>query len=81
MNLPNQGDPCACGDVETWHSECYRRTQDPDPQALAYAKTLAVAIHAKHYADVKHWQPLDTVIGLLTQIDNMTSGLVKGEKA
>ena len=46
-------------------------------QAKNYATTLAIAIHAKHYADVKQWKPLPDLLGLLTQIDNMTSGLVR----
>ena len=24
-SVPNQGDPCACGSVDTWHPECYAR--------------------------------------------------------
>ena len=24
-SVPNQGDPCACGSVDTWHPECYER--------------------------------------------------------
>lgn len=46
-------------------------------QATVYAENLAKALHAKHYAaDVPQWSPLSgDLIGLLTQIDNMTSGL------
>jgi hypothetical protein len=46
-------------------------------RAKAYAKNLAIAIHAKHYPEVTQWKPLDDTLGLLTQIDNMTSGLVR----
>jgi hypothetical protein len=44
---------------------------------LAYARNLAVSMHRNHYADVKQWRPLPDVLGLLTQIDNMTAGLVR----
>lgn len=47
-----------------------------DP-AFAYARRLAVDIHTKRWAHVTQWKPLDTTLGLLTQIDNMTSGLVQ----
>jgi hypothetical protein len=44
--------------------------------ALGYAQRLAEAIWSKYYkADAPHWKPLDDVLGVLTQIDNMTSGL------
>ncbi len=44
--------------------------------AEKYALDLAKALHAKHYADVTQWKPLEgDLIGLLTQIDNMTASL------
>ncbi len=47
-------------------------------EAVAYAKRLAVFLHAKHYAEVEQWRPLEgDLIGLLTQIDNMVSGLTR----
>ncbi len=45
--------------------------------ALGYATRLAIAIHAKHYAEVTQWKPLPDLLGVLTQIDNMTSGLIR----
>jgi hypothetical protein len=46
--------------------------------AYGYASRLAVAIWQKHYMkDAPKWKPLDTTEGVLTQIDNMTCGLVK----
>lgn len=43
-----------------------------------YAVRLAVAIWEKHYKDTApHWKPLDDLVGVLTQIDNMTSGLTR----
>jgi hypothetical protein len=47
-----------------------------------YASRLAVAIWQKHYMkDAPKWKPLDTTEGVLTQIDNMTCGLVKEKPA
>ena len=46
-----------------------------------YATRLATAIHAKHFAEVTQWNPLPNALGVLTQIDNMTSGLVMRERA
>lgn len=53
-----------------------------------YARRLAEAIFQKHYARDSHyasgeavWQPCDDLIGLLTQIDNMVSGLSRLEAA
>ena len=41
-----------------------------------YATTLATSMHRQHYAETApNWQPLDDVLGLLTQIDNMYAGL------
>jgi len=44
--------------------------------AQSYATTLAVSMHKQHYAeDAPNWQPLPDLVGLLTQIDNMYTGL------
>ncbi len=48
------------------------------PDAYGYASRLAVAIWERHYKDVApQWKPLDDLMGVLTQIDNMTSGLTR----
>jgi hypothetical protein len=47
-----------------------------EPDAYGYAKCLAVAIWDQHYKDVApQWKPFDNLMGVLTQIDNMTAGL------
>ena len=57
---------------EIAESEVYKQ----EPDAYGYAKRLAVAIWEQHYKDVApHWKPLDDLMGVLTQIDNMTAGL------
>ena len=45
-------------------------------EAYGYAVRLATAIRERHFPDVTQWRPLPELIGVLTQIDNMTSGLV-----
>jgi hypothetical protein len=48
-----------------------------EPDAYSYAKRLAEYIWAAHYrVTAPQWKPLDDLMGVLTQIDNMTSGLV-----
>lgn len=44
---------------------------------IRYAENLAIALHKKHYAgESPLWNPkLGDLLGLLIQIDNMTSGL------
>ena len=49
--------------------------------ALGYATRLAIALHAKHYPEVTQWKPMPDLMGVLTQIDNMTSGLVRPNSA
>jgi len=47
-----------------------------EPDAYGYASRLAVAIWEQHYkATAPQWKPLDDLMGVLTQIDNMTAGL------
>jgi hypothetical protein len=44
--------------------------------AYSYASRLAIAIWEKHYkATAVNWKPLPDLIGVLSQIDNMTPGL------
>ena len=68
MTTMNNEDPADREEEKRWERE---------RQAKNYATTLAIKIHAKHYAEVKQWQPLPDMLGLLTQIDNMTCGLVR----
>ncbi len=55
-------------------SGCERENVVDD--CYGYASRLAISLSEKHY---KHsssdWKPLDTLIGVLTQIDNMTARL------
>lgn len=48
------------------------------PDALGYATRLAESMWRKHYQqDAPNWQPFDDLMGVLTQIDNMTTGLTR----
>lgn len=57
----------------------YMTVQSVD--ATRYAGDLAVSLHDKHYADNTQWRLLSgDLIGILTQIDNMTAGLESPKK-
>ena len=46
--------------------------------AYGYASRLARALWKNHYKDIApEWKPLDALMGVLTQIDNMTAELVQ----
>ena len=46
-----------------------------------YARDLAIHLWERHYKnDEPNWQPLNDLFGVLTQIDNMTVGLIKETK-
>jgi len=50
----------------------------PEQEAYGYAKRLAKFIWEKHYKEESpNWTPLQDVLGVLTQIDNMFCGLEK----
>ena len=42
-----------------------------------YARRLAVSMHDKFYPEVKGWHTEDDMMGILTQIDNMVTGLTR----
>jgi hypothetical protein len=46
-------------------------------EAARYATSLAVYLRDKFYPEVTQWQPLNDLLGVLSQIDNMIAGLVK----
>jgi hypothetical protein len=60
--------------IETLKQELAKPEQESE--AYRYAKRLAEFIWAKHYKEESpDWTPLPDVLGVLTQIDNMTCGL------
>ncbi|WP_244103967.1 hypothetical protein [Burkholderia gladioli] len=53
-----------------------RASQAAAPAELRYATQLAVSLHQQHYdVSAPNWKPLPDLMGVLTQIDNMTCGL------
>ena len=56
--------------------------KEPDMvQCLRYAEQLASSIAKRCYPDVPQFRPLSgDLFGLLMQIDNMTTGMVRGVK-
>ena len=49
-------------------------------EAYEYAKRLAYSIGSEHWPENTDWKPLPTLLGVLTQIDNMTT-LMRDQKA
>ena len=44
---------------------------------LGQLQRLAVAIHAKHFSDVQQWKVGDDIDLVISQIDNMTAGMMR----
>lgn len=60
---------------EMWDREDY---PPDDDRAYRYAARLAIAFWEKHWKDeAPDWKPLPDLIGVLTQIDNMTAGMAR----
>jgi hypothetical protein len=56
-------------------------TDNDNGAALSYAHQLANHLHRRHYPEAQGWEPAKDLLGLLTQIDNMTAGLVRQPQA
>lgn len=53
----------------------------PPDMALDMAQNLAVALYERHYKNsAPDWRVAEDMIGVLLQIDNMTSGLVPDDR-
>jgi len=60
---------------------CNDTIEQPADDALGYAQHLATALWEKYGKErAPNWKPLDTVLGVLTQIDNMTAGMVRKDE-
>ena len=56
----------------------YRSTPPSASVGVGYAKQLATSLWQRHYReDAPQWEPFDDILGLLSQIDNMVSGLTR----
>lgn len=50
-------------------------------ESLGYATRLAQSLWEQHWkAAAPQWKPLPDLLGVLTQIDNMTAGLVRTDQ-
>lgn len=51
-------------------------------EATRHAESIAIAIHGKHFPEIDQWKPHSgDLIGLLTQIDNMTASMKRARKS
>lgn len=47
-SVPNQGDPCACGSVDTWHPECYALKEGREAEIQKLRALMAEAVRDFH---------------------------------
>jgi hypothetical protein len=70
-NAFHAGQPKVQSDTDMALALCLMASDCLD--ATQYAERLAVALHARLFPEVTNWRPSGTLVGLLTQIDNMTA--------
>jgi hypothetical protein len=58
-------------------NEAWLKGESPTGAEVEYAKRIAMSLHDQHYPEFDAWKPLPDLAGILTQIDNMTSGLTR----
>lgn len=72
--------------INAWCAEAQRTTSGfveqvefvmrrAEAEAIREASRIATALHAKHFPHVAAWQLESDLVGVLLQIDNMTSAL------
>jgi hypothetical protein len=54
--------------------EALKREQD---EALKYATQLATSLANKHWPEIPQWKPLPDLYGVISQIDNMSTGMTR----
>jgi hypothetical protein len=73
--------------VHHWHfddqpSPAPATPAQDEAQNLRYAEQLTVSLARKHYPEVPQFEPLSgDMFGLLSQIDNMTTGMMRATPA
>lgn len=55
--------------------------ETPTEHAHRWATELAASMARKFYPEVTQWEPLPDLLGVITQIDNMVTGLVRAPTA
>ena len=74
--LPKASPVCPVCGLDLPHGHGQAELVSVIRESKNYATTLAVSMHRQHYAEAApNWQPLSDLVGLLTQIDNMYTGL------
>ena len=80
------GDVIALVNPEEWNVEPqlayargWNKAVDELGSALKEARQLAIYLHSKHYYYVENWEPLSDIRGIISQIDNMVTGLEEKE--
>jgi len=53
------------------------QAQELEQHTLTYSRNLCLHLARKFYPEVAQFEPQDDVLGMLTQIDNMTAELVR----
>lgn len=54
-----------------------QRQEDPEPWLLESTQTLAKTLAREFYPEVTQWECLNDLAGVISQIDNMTTGLMR----
>lgn len=65
-------------DLITWTRRGKQKTELE--QATYELRKLAVFMAKEFYPEVPQWSPLDDAVGLVSQIDNMVTGLKRAER-
>ena len=55
--------------------------ETPTQHAHRWLTEMACRIAARHYPEAPQWRPLPDLLGVVTQLDNMTTGLVRATTA
>lgn len=55
----------------------YQHSADDAFEGWTAAVRLAQTLHRLHYGPITTWCPLPTIAGVISQIDNLTAGLVR----
>lgn len=53
--------------------------ETPTEHAHRWATELAISMAKRFYPEVTQWKPLPDLLGVITQIDNMTTGLMRSK--
>jgi hypothetical protein len=72
--------PQNCGTSYCSCIECVMEQEQGEPWLLESTQELAKAMAKKFYPEVTQFEVLDSLAGVISQIDNMTTGLIRKPK-